>query len=48
MEQIKMKERSKFEQDLIELILKSNEENLERLRKGFPELVEEFRGNGRK
>lgn len=36
--------RSKFEQDLISLILKANEENLEKLGKVYPELVKEFRG----
>ena len=35
--------RSRFEQGLINLILSANDENLERLRKAYPELVKEFR-----
>jgi len=34
---------SKFQKDLINLILESNEENLERLKKAYPELVEKYR-----
>ena len=35
--------RSKFEGALIDLIVKANEENLDKLRKVYPELVKEFR-----
>lgn len=35
--------RSKFEQDLINLILKANDDNLEKLKLVYPEIVKEFR-----
>jgi len=38
-----IKTRSKFEQEMINVILKANDENLEKLRKIYPELVKEFR-----
>jgi hypothetical protein len=38
-----IKYKSKFEQDLINLILEANEENLEKLRKAYPNLVKKFR-----
>jgi len=38
-----LKDYNKFKQDLIKLILEANNENLEKLRKAYPELVEEFR-----
>lgn len=40
----KYKNSSKFKQDLIDLILKCDEENLEKLRKAYPKLVKELRG----
>jgi hypothetical protein len=36
--------RSQFEKDLIELILKAKENNIKKLKRAYPELVREFRG----
>ena len=35
---------SKFQQDLINLILRCDEENLKKLRKAYPKLVNKLRG----
>ncbi len=38
-----LEEYSIFDQELINLILKANKENLEKLREAYPELVKKFR-----